>query len=200
MKRSFDTVYEIKFDDGLYYRGLHSTNNINDNYAGSGRALNEHKDINPNFTKTVVKVFDNREEASEYEKEYIADLWKTDPNCLNMKPGGDDSGFNYCALGVKRSEESRAKMSKSQTARKPFSKEHRAKISATMTGSKQTKEHIENARQGQIGKTITEEQKKKISKTLKGRKVEQVKCPHCCKVGGKPIMHRYHFDKCRNKI
>ena len=29
---------------------------------------------------------------------------------------------------------------------------------------------------------------------------EKVVCPHCGKIGGKPVMYRYHFDNCKNKI
>jgi hypothetical protein len=28
---------------------------------------------------------------------------------------------------------------------------------------------------------------------------EIVTCPFCKKIGGKPVMHRYHFDNCKNK-
>jgi hypothetical protein len=27
---------------------------------------------------------------------------------------------------------------------------------------------------------------------------EKVKCPHCNKIGGKPVMKRYHFEKCKD--
>jgi hypothetical protein len=33
----------------------------------------------------------------------------------------------------------------------------------------------------------------------KGRKKTLVSCPHCDIIGGKPIMYRYHFEKCKNK-
>lgn len=72
----------------------------------------------------------------------------------------------------------------------------------------------------------TEETKKKISKTLTGRKASKetiqkqsesrkkflsenphpslgpqktVECPHCSKIGGVSNMNRYHFDKCKMK-
>ena len=31
----------------------------------------------------------------------------------------------------------------------------------------------------------------------KGDTAELVTCPHCGKVGGKPAMHRWHFDSCK---
>lgn len=43
------------------------------------------------------------------------------------------------------------------------------------------------------GKMIhSEEFKMKLSKPK-----PQVQCPHCRKIGGKPVMMRYHFDKCK---
>ena len=32
-----------------------------------------------------------------------------------------------------------------------------------------------------------------------GRKKETVECPYCHKLGGKPIMKRYHFERCKSK-
>lgn len=48
--------------------------------------------------------------------------------------------------------------------------ETREKISKTLSGRKQTKEEIEKRRQKLIGKTRTEEQRKRISEALKGEK------------------------------
>jgi hypothetical protein len=33
----------------------------------------------------------------------------------------------------------------------------------------------------------------------KGKKKILVSCPHCDTIGGKPIMYRFHFEKCKNK-
>lgn len=56
------------------------------------------------------------------------------------------------------------------------------------------------------GKNKTEETRKKLSESLKG-KVSKTKgisrkkltCPHCEKVGGEGVIHRWHFDNCKNK-
>lgn len=37
------------------------------------------------------------------------------------------------------------------------------------------------------------------SSAPKGHKKETVICPHCNKIGGKPVMIRYHFDNCKIK-
>jgi hypothetical protein len=56
------------------------------------------------------------------------------------------------------------------------------------------------------GKNKTEETRKKISESKKGipsltkgvpRK--KVTCPYCNKEGGEGLMHRWHFENCKNK-
>lgn len=58
---------------------------------------------------------------------------------------------------------------------------------------------------------FSDEHKKAISKALTGRKLPEeqrlrmkkpkskVECPHCKKIGGKPIMKRFHFENCKFK-
>lgn len=48
-----------------------------------------------------------------------------------------------------------------------------------------------------LGKTHSEESKKKISEAKKGKVFENVICPHCDKEGAGPNMKRYHFDNCK---
>ena len=48
-------------------------------------------------------------------------------------------------------------------------------------------------------KPKSEDLKKKLSESTKGIKKEQVMCPHCKLLGGKPAMARHHFNNCKNK-
>ena len=45
------------------------------------------------------------------------------------------------------------------------------------------------------GKQHSEESKQKMKKP----KIKVV-CPYCGKIGGLPVMKRFHFDKCKHKI
>jgi hypothetical protein len=47
--------------------------------------------------------------------------------------------------------------------------------------------------------THSEETKKKMSLAKIGKLKEQIECPHCHHVGGKPAMVRWHFDNCKEK-
>ena len=77
--------------NGKYYYGIHSTNNLEDSYMGSGSSLNKDYRIygKENFVKTIIKFFDSRKEASNYESEVVTQSCVLDENSYNMKVGGD---------------------------------------------------------------------------------------------------------------
>ena len=106
-----------------------------------------------------------------------------------------------------KSEEYRQLVSKSWTEerKKGFS----AKVSGDNHWTKKVdmKKHAENMRlsidkekhSNIVSKMMTEKNPMKnpeIAKKFKKPK-ERVICPHCGKEGGKPVMKRYHFDKCK---
>ena len=49
------------------------------------------------------------------------------------------------------------------------------------------------------GKKHTDDLRQQTSLRFKGIPKEQVECPHCCKIGGKNAMGRWHFDNCKEK-
>ena len=87
----YNYFYKIvcKYNNEYYY-GIHVTEDLNDNYLGSGRLLNKrYKEIDINlFTKFILKFFDNTDEVYEYEKKFITHEIIKDKLCLNCIPGG----------------------------------------------------------------------------------------------------------------
>ena len=77
--------------DGKFYYGIHSTDNIEDGYMGSGHRLVEAMKIfgKNNFKKEILKNFETREKASEYEALMVTENLVHDRNCYNVKCGGD---------------------------------------------------------------------------------------------------------------
>ena len=84
----------IKGDKRKYHIFYRITNNINDNYMGSGKRLwYAYKKYGiENFTKEILKFFDTAKEAFEYEAEYITEDLLQDSNCYNIEGGG--KGWN----------------------------------------------------------------------------------------------------------
>jgi hypothetical protein len=75
------------------YAGIHSTNNIDDNYLGSGIHIKQLKKTYgyKNFIKFNIKFFENRQQALEYEKKIVNKEWIKSEYTLNKVIGGKGS-------------------------------------------------------------------------------------------------------------
>ena len=73
-----------------YYYGIHSTNDLNDHYMGSGKRITAaiKKYGIENFSKEILKFFDSRLEMFEYEHLIVNEEILKDPQCYNLVIGG----------------------------------------------------------------------------------------------------------------
>ena len=80
---------------GKYYIGMHSTDNLEDGYMGSGNRLRLaiRKHGKENFNREILEFLDNREELYLREEEIVNldEIAKVD--CINLIVGGKISGF-----------------------------------------------------------------------------------------------------------
>lgn len=92
IKRKYHYFYKITNNhNGHYYYGIHSTDDLNDGYMGSGTRLKyayEKYGIE-NFTKEILEFFDTREDAAKYEAEIVNEVLIRDDNCYNIVLGGE---------------------------------------------------------------------------------------------------------------
>lgn len=98
---------------GEYYLGLRSCSCSpdRDRYMGSGRIIRSKVRKHPEaWAKTILDVFDTREEAAAAEAELVTSEVLADPLCLNLKTGGE--------TGQEYSGESRQKIAESWERRK----------------------------------------------------------------------------------
>lgn len=86
------TIYKTtNLCNGKYYIGQHRTNNVNDDYLGSGIILKDaiKKYGKNNFKKEVLFIFNNEYDMNEKEIELIDEILKNkDSNCYNCGVGG----------------------------------------------------------------------------------------------------------------
>jgi hypothetical protein len=77
-----------------YYIGMHSTDNLEDGYMGSGKRLRYsiRKYGVENHTKEILECFETRELLIEAEKVAITPEMLVDENCMNLM-GGGKGGF-----------------------------------------------------------------------------------------------------------
>jgi len=180
--------------------------------------------INPDlFFTRVVSIFETRQEATldELRLQQLNDVVKS-PHFINeafatvngfftmTKSGKDNPMF-----GRKHSVESRKKMSTNAIARdlsgtnnpmfgKPgpksmLGRNHTIESRQKMSGKRDAVTGPNNAMFGLVGEKHPAFGFKHSDDFIKKQKIPktQITCPHCGKVGGKPVMMRFHFDKCK---
>lgn len=97
MKHKYNYFYKITNNiNNHFYYGIHSTDNLDDGYMGSGTRLNmAYKKYGmDNFTKEILKYFETRKEAAEYEEEMVTESLILDDNCYNIIKGGENFDLN----------------------------------------------------------------------------------------------------------
>ena len=89
------------------YYGIHSTNNLDDGYLGSGSYLyrSVKKYGKENFKREILEFFHNREDLVQAEEKLITEEFVKDPMCHNIVTGGE--GWNSINTVVVRDKEGR---------------------------------------------------------------------------------------------
>lgn len=93
----FYTVYRTTNNvDGKVYIGKHQTNNLEDDYLGSGKLLRRaiKKHGAENFSREILFVFDNEDEMNAKEVELVTEEFCSLDTNYNLCPGGQ-GGFGY---------------------------------------------------------------------------------------------------------
>lgn len=104
MKKSkkYNYIYKITNNiNGKYYIGVHSTDNLNDGYFGSGNAIKLaiKKYGKENFTKEILEFVNSEKEKYQRERELVTEEVVNDPQSYNMTVGG--SGNTYGNINCK---------------------------------------------------------------------------------------------------
>lgn len=173
-EKKHNYVYKItNLLNNKIYIGVHSTDDLNDGYMGSSKALeNAIKKYGvENFKKEILVDFETKEVAYRLEKMLVDEKFVKRKDTYNVKVGGiGGSG--------KHSEETKRKMSKTRTG-KPLSEEHRKRISEGMRGEKnhnfgkhpseETRKKLRARKGPNLGKHFSEEHRKKLSIAKKGK-------------------------------
>jgi hypothetical protein len=170
----------------MKYGGVHSCyclpkDEIGINYFGSSEYLTkkEQKSNISNFKYIVIETFKSRPLAEMGEHKMLTENNAANSELWYNKCNGFKSG-NFNMLGRKHSDESKKLISITQLN---MSNETKTKLSESSKGKRKSENH-----------------KKNISVTMKGKKQIRVICPHCDKEGGISNMKRYHFDNCNRNV
>lgn len=186
-EKKYHYIYKITCNiTNRFYIGMHSTNNLDDNYFGSGKrlwnSLNHYG--KENHTKEILEFLPNRQMLKEKEKEIVSVDLISDKLCMNIVVGGQ-GGF-ISLEGVKKGRAACNEKLKEKYGENYLSKmmkEHNSKLTddEKLIRVKKIKEGLKKSSYdfGSIfrGKKHTEETKKiigeKNSKHQQGEKNSQ---------------------------
>jgi hypothetical protein len=102
-QKQYHFIYKIiNIINEKYYIGMHSTNNLDDGYMGSGyrirRSIKKYGENN--FKREIIEFLPDRSSLKEREKELVNENLLKDPMCMNLCVGGE--GGNISKEGVSR--------------------------------------------------------------------------------------------------
>jgi hypothetical protein len=90
-EKKYHFIYKTtNLKNGKYYVGMHSTDDLNDGYLGSGTRLRRSIRRNgaESFNLEILEFFDNRIDLANREKQLVNEDLLKDPMCMNIQPGG----------------------------------------------------------------------------------------------------------------
>lgn len=90
-KRTHHYIYKITRFDGKFYIGMHSTNDLEDGYFGSGKLITRSikKHGKENHLKEILEYLPTRKALKLREKEIVNEELLGDKKCMNLKLGGE---------------------------------------------------------------------------------------------------------------
>jgi len=156
---------------GKYYYGMHSTDNLDDGYLGSGERLwySIRKHGRENHNREIIEFVDSLEKLKKREREIVNLNEVAKEECMNLKVGGSGGFYSIeaCSLGGQTTKE----IMKQKYQDIEYMKEWSDRSSNTMKNSWKTgKLKIRSGKENSFyGKNHTEESKRLMSKSRKGK-------------------------------
>ena len=92
IEKKYHYLYKTtNLKNGKFYVGIHSTNDLNDGYLGSGKYLRNsiYKYGEENFKREILEFFESRIKLFEREKNLVNEDLIKDPMCMNLRIGGE---------------------------------------------------------------------------------------------------------------
>lgn len=178
--KTYFYIYEvINLINGKTYIGQHITNDLEDGYLGSGKALKAaiKKYGRKNFKKEII-VFANGAASLNFIEKCLVPLWWAElPTNYNMMEGGNN--------GARMTQEARNKISKSRTGKKfgPMPEAQRLAMSERMKGKQP--DHLAKLikeNHPMLGKCHNQATKAKMAASRIGKKMPPRSKDHCRKI------------------
>ena len=165
-QKKYHIIYKtINLVNGKYYIGMHSTNNLEDGYIGSGKRLwySINKYGKENFKCEILEILPDRNSLKEREKELINENTLNDKMCMNLQFGG---GGGLSSMEHKKKFHSAGGKSTIHLLKK-YREEHIINLKTKPEYRKIYLDKIKN-NLNWVGRTHKEDSKKKMSESKQG--------------------------------
>lgn len=158
--------------NGKYYIGMHSTDNLEDGYLGSGKRLRYsiNKHGTENHVREILEFVNSREDLKKREKEIISTNEIAKKECLNLKVGGDGGFSNeahkikFIKSGINNFEKTKHKREKTLELKRKDLEWEKNRLIKVRKGLcnyyKDNEYHFKNKRHSEETKKIMSEKKK----------------------------------------
>lgn len=198
-QRKYHYIYKITRNDGSgkYYIGMHSTDDLDDGYFGSGTYLwhSVKKHGKEKHSMEIIEFLPSRQALRSRERELVNEELLKDPQCMNLKAGGDGgaqtdpnvlktisekaklrTGEKNSFYGKKHTSAAKQKIAESREG-KPLSGDVKAKLSEKLCGrsgewfhTRETKNKLKKAWEHRRQIPVSEETRMKMSASRSGSK------------------------------
>ena len=145
---------------------MHSTDNVNDGYLGSGKRIITEikKHGKENFVREILEHLPTREALFKREAEIVNPELLADPLCLNIAPGGNPCGFFSEAQRVKAT----------LSGNRSLKRNHKDAVQkAVKTKQERGTMYVPTGSSGMLGKMHSDETKLQQSTSHEGEKNSQ---------------------------
>ena len=179
---------------GKYYYGMHSTDNLTDEYLGSGKRLKYsiNKYGKENHHIEILEFFKKRKDLIQREKEIINESILLDPMCMNLILGGAK------AYPEKYTKEKISRGLKNKSYDELYGDNSKEQKNKRSIGQKSYYDTLSPEDIKERNKKISEGVQKSMKKIKWNYPL--LECPYCNKKGRSNAMIRWHFQNCKNNI
>lgn len=161
-QRKFHYIYKItRTDTGRFYIGMHSTDDLEDEYFGSGKIITASikKHGKDRHVKEILEFLPSREALKLREKELVNEELIGDKLCMNLKLGGEGGG-GFTKEAQQKGVEAARGLGGQSTKRKrlesqEFAKTINEKISKSLTNYLKSNPEAAKVSQQRITKAAT---------------------------------------------